>query len=392
LIPRKAKNTLKNIQFKGYLGAALKKVSGMKIRLESDGKTIRITDFFIIDQDLHRELQEMEEANREEYLERVIKVGTQGIRRMNISGEVDFVEKQLNKLEESLESKIDEHMKSYFGEEGAIDTKLASGIETPFVQLKEEVKKSIDDLRVAVITQNAAEEARQEITEQTTLKGYDFEDNCEIILDNFISSLHNGDQGERTTNKPGEIGTTTGDYTITTKDNKIISLETKSYKNLLTFEKIFENLERGMTNRKAQYGILVSRNKEALPKSCGIFNEPRQNMLICALGSEKTEIEPKILELAYQWARMRVVQKNTLKEQEIHAIVNSITELEQDLKDFTQIQAQCTEIGKSTDKIREISDELRGKIKSKITQIQRAFNELEEEAPQPKIMPKPKAR
>jgi len=152
-----------------------------------------------------------------------------------------------------------------------------------------------------------------------------------------------------------------------------IVIETKDWSSV-TLPEILENLEKALTNRGAKYGIFVSKHKEALPKKVGWFNEYRGNMLVCALGSKEAEtFFPEILNIAYQWAKLRLKSEITMEEKVFEVIIERISEIERLLNTFSKIKIQCTNIEKASNNIRELSDSLKENIKEEINKIQKTI-------------------
>lgn len=354
------------------------------IVLEKDGKTVLIKNLSIEDEILYQFLQEVEEDKRLDRLISAVRIGAVGLRRIAVGEEVDFVEKGFNSLlskfekmfDPSLETshlgKLARLLKEYFDRGGTVENMLDPMVEnTPLGKLRLEILREIKELREAI----AKEEAKEEVIDITTLKGYAFEDACEEILSEFVSK-HIGDEFERKTKEVGEVaGSFAGDFVITPRefpDRKIV-LETKDW-NSVTLPQIIGNLENAMTNRGARYGIFVSKYKEALPKKVGWFNEFRGNMLVCALGSREADtFFPEMLNIAYQWAKLRVEREITIEEKALEALAKGMREIERRLDMFSQIQRQCTNVENATKEIRALSDNLKDSIKGEINKIQKAM-------------------
>lgn len=364
------------------------------IVLENDGKTITINGVSIEDENLYLFLREVEEDKRVETIIGAIKIGIIGLKRLSSSGEIDYVEKEFNKLLEKFERNFDPEietsymarlltlLKEYFDKGGTVESMLDPSIEsTPLGKLREQIitefRREIRDLRDKIV----AEEERDEITEITTLKGYKFEDACESILSEYVSRNF-GDELERTSKELGEItGSFAGDFVISLRDfpDKKIVIETKDV-DRIAYPKIIENLENAMKNRDAKYGIFVAKYKESLPKKVGWFNEYRGNMLVCAMGSKENDtFFPEILNIAYQWAKLRVEKEFSINERARDIIREGIKELETNLDNFSKIQTQCTNIEESAAKIREISKKLEKDIKEKVQKINEAIKMVAEE-------------
>jgi hypothetical protein len=360
------------------------------ILLEEDGRTVLIKDLSIQDEILYQFLQEVDEDKRLDRLVSAVRIGAIGLRRIAMGEEMDFVEKGFNSLlskfekmfDPSLETshlgKLARLLKEYFDRGGTVENMLDPTVEnTPLGKLRLEILREIKELRESI----TKKEAKEEVIDITTLKGYEFEDACEEILSEFVSK-HIGDELERKTKEVGEIaGSFAGDFVITLRefpDRKIV-LETKDWDSV-TLPQILKNLENAMANRGARYSIFVSKFKEALPKKIGWFNEFRGNMLVCALGSKEADtFFPEILNIAYQWAKLRVEREVTIEEKALETVAKGIGEIETKLDALSQIQRQCTNVEKATEEIRTLSNNLKDGIKEEINKIQRAMEAVAEE-------------
>jgi len=361
-----------------------------KIILEEDSKTVLIKDVQVQDENLYQFLKEVDENRRIDRLVGTIRIGVIGLKRMAVGEEVDYVEKEFNSLvtkfekmfDPSLETshlgKLAKILKEYFDRGGTVENMFDPMIEgTPLGKLRHEILGEIRDLRDTI----TKKETKEAIVDITTLKGYEFEDACEEVLSGFVSK-HMGDELERKTEEIGEItGSKAGDFVITLRDmpDKKIVLETKDC-DTITQPKIIENLENAMRNRGAKYGIFVSKYKEALPQKIGWFNEFRGNMLVCALGSKEADtFFPEVLNIAYQWAMLRVKKEITIEEKALEMLVEGIREIEISLDTFSQIQRQCTNVDKATKEIKELSNDLKEGIGGQISKIQKAIATVSKE-------------
>jgi len=352
--------------------------------LEQDGRTILINDVQVEDENIYQFLASIDDSRRIDGLVSAIRIGAIGLRRMAVGEELDYVQKEFGTMIHKFDRMFDPDVKTshlgklsiflgeYFDEGGTLENLLNPAVEeSPLYKLKKELKEEFQNLGYLI----KGKEATEELVQITTLKGYAFEDACDAILSDFVSK-HMGDELERKTTEPGEItGSLAGDFLITLRDmpdTKIV-LETKDWDSV-TQPKIIEGLERAMTNRAARYGIFVSKYKEALPRKIGWFNEFRGSMLVCALGSKESDtFFPEVLNIAYQWARLRLTKEIPPEEKALETIGEGIKEIATKLDTFSQIQRQCTNVESATHEIRELSDKLRNSIGTQIDKIKQAI-------------------
>jgi hypothetical protein len=354
-------------------------MNGENIQLAPDGKTIIINDMYIYDLELYKFLKEIEQKDRKEMLIALLRTGHAGIKRMNNGSDIDFIEKRFDTMAQRFEEMFDPEksssffnrlvtlLKKYFDEGGSIEHLLKNG---PITVLKKELQDEIKKLREELIKKEIAEEYEEKLP----AKGFKFEDEVEIILSNLVSQ-NIGDQLERTTNKTGIItNCLCGDFVLKYANNQHnIVLETKDCQNL-SFNQIKETLEKAMTNRNGKYAIMIVRYVESLPKFIGYFNEFHNNMLIVALGSKETgESFKQIINLAIQWARLRLRKEISIDEESIEDVEDGIAQIKEKLAKFGLIKTQCSNIKKSTSEIYEIASDLRGDINELIERIQNAI-------------------
>jgi hypothetical protein len=354
------------------------------IVLEKNGETILISDLRIEDEDIHHFLASIDEPRRIDGLVSAIRIGAIGLRRMAVGEEVDYVQKEFGAMVQRFDRMFDPDVKTshmgklsallgeYFDKGGTLENLFNPAIEqSPLYKLRRELKEEFQNLGYLI----KGKEAKEELVQITTLKGYAFEDACESILSDFVCK-HLGDELERKTTELGQVaGGMAGDFLITLRDmpDAKIVLETKDWDSV-TQPKIIEGLERAMTNRAARYGIFVSKYKEALPRKIGWFNEFRGNMLVCALGSRESDtFFPDVLNIAYQWARLRLTKEIPPEEKALETIAEGIKEIATKLDTFSQIQRQCTNVESATKEIRDLSDKLRNSIGTQIDNIKQAI-------------------
>jgi len=352
--------------------------------LEEDGKTILINDVQVEDENVYHFLSGIDESSRIDGLVSAIRIGAIGLRRMAVGEEVDYVQKEFGDMVHKFDRMFDPNVKTshlgklstlmgeYFDKGGTLENLFdPTSEDSPLCKLKKELQDELKDLGDLI----KGKKVEDELVQITTLKGYIFEDACEAILSDFVA-MQMGDELERKTSEFGEItGSPAGDFVITLRDmpdTKIV-LETKDWGSVAQ-PKIIEELERAMTNRAAKYGIFVSKYKEALPKKIGWFNEFRGNMLICALGSKDADtFFPQILNIAYQWAKLKLTKEISPEEQALQTIGEGIKEIADKLDTFSQIKRQCTNVDSATQIIRNLSDELSISIQRQIEKIKQAI-------------------
>lgn len=252
-----------------------------------NGLNITDQETIIFFKDLERE------SDLEEKFKKILKLGVVATKIVGTAEKLDYIEKEFNKLDSRFDNKLDmmlaelstkyemmfgddgkfsDLLKEHFGDNGKVVKDLFDPYRegTPLYYLIKEVRSEIDEMKKQLILREGEELVRQ----NTTLKGFDFQDYCEDILNNIVR-VH-GDCLENTSTKVGKLTRSKkGDFVITLGNNigKKCVIELKDVDRRLTTDDIQVELEEAKKNREADYAILVTRHVESLPKSTGWFNE-----------------------------------------------------------------------------------------------------------------------
>lgn len=366
-----------------------------KIRIEQDDLVVE--SFTTHDPDIVSFFRDKKKEECEQFLETALKAGCIALRSVAVAEKIDYIQKEFGKLDYTFSTnlkdtlnQLDNRYNDYFGEKGKISElinahfgengKIVKEIfdpereGTPLFNLKQDFKRELSDLREKF----GIKEKEHELTAKTTLKGYEFEEFCSQTLSE-ITRL-NGDELEQTTDKGGTLPRSKkGDYVVTLagKNPRKIVFEMKNI-SAISLPEIHATLEESIKNRDASYGILVTKNIEALPESIGWFNEYSGNQLVCALSTkESAEVtNPEILRIAYRWAKMRALLESSGDEGlDVSKVKEFVAKLQSELQKFTKIRTQCGTIEKSAKDIKIISDDVKDSINEGITDIMKALSE-----------------
>jgi len=354
------------------------------IKLEADGQTTIISNITIRDETVFTFLQSTDEKERHNTIVDAIKIGIHGLKQMRMGTEINFIEnsfgRMINKFSFALDPcftgsytyKFIDIQKDYFGKNGRFECILDPNLQGgPINKLQSDFRSEIQKLRDIIIKK----QTEIEVFNRTPLKGADFENICEQILNDYVS-ISIRDQLERTTKTPGKLlGCYSGDFVISPQgmiDKKIV-LETKDI-DVISEPVIIKNLEQAMKNRDAKYGIFLIKYKEGLPKKLGWFHELSKNMIVCALGTKDGDIQFRQLpSLALEYAKLRLQNDMDIEKETFTIIIENVTELGKKLDRFGAIQTQCTNIDKANTEIREQATQLKKDISDHITKIRQAI-------------------
>lgn len=318
---------------------------------------------------------EIPEDQRSSKFESMLLAGTVTFKAIGTTERIDYIEKCFNTFHKCFDDKIEET----FGEDGKIikDVFDPNREGTPLYYLKNEITQLMKEIKQELEGKNKEEE----LLEKTTYKGYPFEDYCEGVLSNIIHAQTDGDELERTTDKPGNIkGSKKGDFVIRLgKIKSNIVIETKDV-GTISVPEIQRTLEESMENRDAKYGIFVIKKVESLPKSVGFFKEFNGNQLVIALGTGEGEelIAKELLLVAFCWSKAKLIGEGVINgEKDIISIVREkINKIQQSLDKFRNIKAQCTNLQTATDAIRTLSDNIREDIGKEIQEIEAEIRKI----------------
>jgi len=343
---------------------------------------LTITDFQTADHEVVEYFDKQKPELREDRLVSALRTGVMALKSTEISERVDYVEKKFQNLnhkfvntmsqtiqetesmyEENFgeKGKFREIMAEHFGEDGILLKEILDPNRegSPFYKLKSEVQSAISNLRQDL----GIKEKEDEIKNRTTLKGADFEDLCQDLLESFAKIF--GDIIENTTSMTGKVKRSKkGDFVLTLADSsRKITFETKDVGSISANE-IRKILDEAIENREASYGVLVAKSVEAVPKSIGWFQEIGNDKLVVALGSNSEgSFHDELLLIAYKLARAKV-NSQSLKEKQVDTefIETKIEAIKQKIQKFRTIKTECNNIVKASNCIKTTSEALAKEI------------------------------
>jgi len=297
-------------------------------------------------------------------LDKLLMLGALAAKAGNVGLSTDYINDQVSKMKQ----KVLDSLQEQFGDLQKITKELldpnapASATNTVVGRILNEVEKIQTKLNI------------REAEQGGTKKGFDFEDYCQPILESIAKVF--GDTNDKTGKTQGLIDDK-GDFVYTIKDlgSKIV-LEMKD-KADINLPYIKEQLDGGMINRGAQYGIFISKKREALPQYVGIFNEYDDNKLVIALGSELEDeiIHDDLIRIAIGWARSKLKQASgqgsAIDTGKIRIKIDSVTEKMRDLSD---VKTKCTSIVNSTKSIHNTIDKVEQAIAKDLEEIKKLMN------------------
>lgn len=393
----------------------------MSVDVNDAENRIQIHELTIHDDELVDYLTEFDEDRREEAIVRALKVGAATLRLSETTKDVEHVREAFESMRDELEDEIDEVqedidetfgdegrvssiLERHFGDEGTLrkhiddafgeggifserlDEELGEDGEriqdaldpdvegTPTYRLRRTLEEEIEGIRDLLKKEEGVEETRR----QTTLKGDDFEEVVEGLLDDLCyGTSHNyqytGEQeGELTDSKAGDFVVTLGDT------SQRLVIEAKSEQGY-TEPKIREQMESAIENRNADYGMFVSECEDYVPDKVGYLSEFDRRYLAVSLSQdEEDEADSRLFQIGFNWAKMRAAQSalDAGGEVDPEAIQSKVDEVEDSLGRFQTVKKKCTNIRTNANDIdellTEIADDVNGHLNEVRAELSRA--------------------
>jgi len=297
-------------------------------------------------------------------LDKLLRLGALAAKAGNVGLSTDYVDEQVAKMKEKMLVSLQEQFGDFEkATKELLDPNVPGTVtDTIISRILAEVEKIKNKLQI------------REAEQRGTQKGFDFEDYCQPILESVAKAF--GDIVDKTGDTQGLIDDK-GDFVYTIKDlgSKIV-LEMKDMQQI-TLPYIKEQLDGGMKNRAAQFGIFVSKNREALPNYVGSFNDYDDNKLVIALGSELEDeiIHEDLIRVAISWARSKLKQQSgqgsAIDTGKIRIKIQSVAEK---MKNLTDVKTKCTGIENSTASIRSTVDTVQADIATDLKEILESMN------------------
>ncbi len=385
------------------------------VSVDESTDTVTIESLRITDSEIVEFLSEYDDDEQGAVVSEALSVGVKAMQLMDTSQDVEYVERRLGELEtelsqdvetfqEELEEQVGEEgrlpttLEDHLGEGGTLEERIEAAFEedgplverldeefgedgeriqdaldidregTPMNRLERRLKDEIQSVQDMIVEEETEEELRQ----QTYLKGGDFEDTVEGVLNEIVRQTPNN--VEFTGDTAGEMGRDVGDFVISLADTGqdiVVEAKTESY----STQDIKEEMREAIQNRDADYGIFVTDTLDNLSQTkTGWFHEyPDQRTVVIAMSErDEADLEPGYLRIAFNWARMRAVQAYTEVDDGVDAelLKAELSEVESQINRFQSIRGQCTEIKKSRERIEEMLRDIENDVKKQLTTIE----------------------
>lgn len=379
-----------------------------QISVDQSRGEVSIQELTIQDASLAEYLTEFDATAQADAVERALRVGATTLELSETTKEMEYVRREFSAMEqavatliEEVEEDIDatfgdggdvaELLEQHFGEDGEfarrLDAELGEDGErfqnaldpdregTPTNRLKEFLRQEVrDELRSeirAIHEKLERDDAQAEVRRQTPLKGADFEADLETLLEELVHGSM--DTVEYTGETEGELsGRDVGDFVITLGDtNQRIVVEAKSEQNY-SQPQIKSEIEEAIENRDADYGLFITECAAYVPDKIGYLQEFDGRILSVALcEDEDDEIDPRLLKIGFNWARMRTVQAyiNAGDTVDAEVIQAKVSEIRDSVDQFRNIRRKCTNIRSIVQDIEDDLDGIESDINSELNQM-----------------------
>ena len=237
----------------------------------------------------------------------------------------------------------------------------------------EENRRVIAELRREVQELRGRDEADEMVAEAElagTRKGRSFEERVHNAIDRIASGR--GDVAQHVGDAPGEGGSKKGDTVVEVgaADGPVrgrIVFEDKDEQ--LSKNRAWAELNGAMTERDADFAVLVVAGEERIPSGREQLHEYEGNKLIIAVdGEEPDEVG---LELAYRYARCRVLMaRDHTLEVDAGGVRDAAESARAALKRANSVRLALTNIDKSSKKAREGVEAIVADVEADLTRIE----------------------
>jgi predicted transcriptional regulator len=244
---------------------------------------------------------------------------------------------------------------------GRLKAELVETVQREVGEIAEEVRRVTDHLGIL--------EATDDVYEQTTAKGFDYED----LVDECVATLAAGygDLAEVTAKQSGSNASHVGDEVVTLNRDDTHGLEarfTLEMKNrALNMRKTMAELDEARCNRDALAAIAVFRSQDQAPTAVPFQHFDDKAIVVFDPDDE----DDSALRLAYMWARWTVrkgLAVNEEAEVDLERVRCLLDEASRALERHTSIKRFHTQARKSidqaADQVRDLVDEVHESLES----------------------------
>lgn len=274
----------------------------------------------------------------------------------------DFINEQFDHTKTtSFMGRINDMLAQYFKEDGVLNKVIMSHFKLQMQELLKPVFEQLVQMRELI----AKEQGKAEMFEQTSEKGFVFEDSVFVILQE--AAKRNGDSVEASgLVKEASTGSQKGDFIYSLNKSKdSIVIEAKDKKVLLS--QSLEYMKKTLSSRNVPFGILVCKNVEQLQEQIGNFGFYNDNIIIT---------HSQFIIEAIRFAKIYLNLKTSAQTDSINVgqIKSQLQIIIDEFKTFTNIKTKLTQVDKTVSEtnvwIRNQLDSSQQTIKNSLTTIE----------------------
>jgi hypothetical protein len=238
---------------------------------------------------------------------------------------------------------------------GRLKAELVDTVQREVGEIAEEVRRVTDHLGIL--------DATDDVYEQTTVKGFDYED----LVDECVATLASGygDLAELTAKESGSRASQVGDEVVTLNRDDTHGAEARfvlEMKNRpLNMRKTMSELDEALGNRDALAAIAVFRSQEQAPTAVAFAHFDDKAVVVLDPDDE----DDSALRLGYMWARWTVRKHLTVSEEaeiDLERVRCLLDDATRALERHTAIKRFHTQAKKSIDQAADQVRDLVGEV------------------------------
>lgn len=365
----------------------------MNVNFDNINKTLTIKELVITDTELFENMLYFKDniKNLEYYLISCLKMGEMALKAVKTGENVDFIQKRFNILKTDFNKSLVEYktelsdkLNDFFGTDGNISKLLSLEVpDSPLYLIKNEFIDSIEKLSLKFENYFAGKKAELIEKDKGPRKGYDYEDQLEVILNRITKPF--GDivipTQYSTTGTTGKKGDFIIEINSDLKEKPIITIEAKAGRQSMSGKKsILKILDDSIKERRAGVAIAVLKNIDLIPatyrNSIGVFREYGKDKIICIANNE----DWFSLDVAYKVARSRLLLNTDTICIDIdpEAIKSKIDSIINTMSQFKGIQGNLTVIVKNIENVKSNIKDLKNSVMIDLNEIQTELNKKTE--------------
>jgi hypothetical protein len=249
---------------------------------------------------------------------------------------------------------------------GRLKSELVDTVQREVGDMAEELRRVTEHLGIL--------DATEEVYEQTTGKGFDYEDLVDECIGNLAANY--GDLAEVTAKQSGSRASHVGDEVVTLNRDDTHGAEARfalEMKNRpLNMRKTMAELDEALCNRDALAAIAVFRSQEQAPTSVPFQHYDDKAIVVF----DPDDADDSALRLAYMWARWTVRKGLTADEEaelDLERIYCLLGDAARALERHTAIKRYHTPARKSidqaADQVRDLVDEVHESLEALDTEL-----------------------